>query len=53
LPWVFEDACRRKGNSKDVVKVVARKLVNVVWYVWAYEKEFVAKCDELLGKSPV
>ncbi len=43
LAQVFQDACRRKGNSKDAIKVVARKLVNVVWAVWTYEKEFMVK----------
>jgi transposase len=43
LEQVFEDTCRRKGNSKDAIKVVARKLVNVVWAVWTYEQEFMVK----------
>ena len=43
LAKVFEDACRRKGDSRKAIKVVARKLVNVVWYVWTYEKEFMVK----------
>lgn len=43
LAGVFEDACKRKGNSKDAIKVVARKLVNVVWAVLTYEKEFMVK----------
>lgn len=43
LAEVFRDACRRKGNSRDAIKVVARKLVNVVWAVWTYEKEFMLK----------
>jgi len=43
LAQVFEDTLRRKRNSKDAIKVVARKLVNVVWYVWTYEKEFTVK----------
>ena len=43
LAQVFKDACRRKGNSQDAIKIVARKLVNVVWYVWTYEKEFMVK----------
>ena len=40
---VFRDACVRKGNSQDAIKIVARKLVNVVWDVWTYEKEFMVK----------
>lgn len=43
LAQVFEAACRRKGNSKDAIKVVTRKLVNVVWAVWTYEQEFMVK----------
>jgi transposase len=43
LAAVFKDACRRKGNSQDAIKIVARKLVNVVWYVWTYEKEFMVE----------
>lgn len=43
LAEVFRDASRRKGNSRDAIKVVARKLVNVVWAVWTYEKEFMVK----------
>lgn len=43
LAEVFSEVCNRKGNKKDAIKVVARKLVNVVWYVWTYEKEFVVK----------
>lgn len=43
LAQVFRDACVRKGNSKDAIKVVARKLVNVVWAVLTYEQEFTVK----------
>jgi transposase len=43
LGQVFREASRRKGNSKDAIKVVARKLVNVVWAVWTYEQEFMVK----------
>jgi len=43
LAQVFWDTYRRKGNKKDAIKVVARKLVNVVWAVWTYEKEFMVK----------
>jgi transposase len=43
LAQVFKDACKRKGSSRDAIKVVARKLVNVVWAVWTYEKEFTVK----------
>ena len=40
LASVYRDAFRRKGNGADAIKVVARKLVNVVWAVWTYGKEF-------------
>jgi transposase len=43
LAEVFKDARKRKGNSCDAIKVVARKLVNVVWAVLTYEKEFMVK----------
>lgn len=43
LAGVFRDACGRKKNSRDAIKVVARKLVNVVWAVWTYEREFMVK----------
>jgi transposase len=43
LAQVFREACVRKGNSKDAIKIVARKLVNVVWAVWTYEREFMVK----------
>ncbi len=43
LAKVFWDTFRRKRNSKDAIKVVARKLVNVVWAVWTYEQEFMVK----------
>lgn len=40
LAKVFENACRRKKDKKKAIKIVARKLVNVIWAVWTYEKEF-------------
>jgi len=43
LADVFKAACKRKGNSRDAIKIVARKLVNVVWAVLTYEKEFMVK----------
>jgi transposase len=43
LANVFEVACKRKGKSTDAIKIVARKLVNVVWAVLTYEKEFMVK----------
>jgi len=32
-----------KRNSRDMIKIVARRLVNVVWAVWIYEKAFMVK----------
>jgi len=43
LAEVFKDACKRKGDSCDAIKIVARKLVNVIWAVWTSEKEFMVK----------
>ncbi len=43
LAEVFRDACKRKGDSRDAIKIVARKLVNVIWAVWTSEKEFTVK----------
>jgi len=43
LTRVYEDACKRKKDKTKAIKIVARKLVNVVWYVWTYEKEFKVK----------
>jgi transposase len=40
LAKVFENACRRKKDKKKAIKIVARKLVNIIWAVWTYEKEF-------------
>jgi transposase len=40
LAKVYEGACRRKRDRRKAIKIVARKLVNVVWAVWAHEKEF-------------
>jgi len=43
LAKVFEDACRRKRDRRKAIKIVARKLVNVVWAVWTYEREFMVE----------
>jgi transposase len=43
LAGVYADVCRRKKDKVKAIKVVARKLVNVVWYVWTYEKEFMVE----------
>jgi hypothetical protein len=37
---LFESACNRKGDKKKAIKLVARKLMDIVWAVWTYEKEF-------------
>jgi len=43
LAKVFEDAVRRKRDRRKAIKIVARKLVNVVWAVWKYEREFMVE----------
>ena len=43
LARVFENVSRRKHDKKKAIKVVARKLVNVVWAVWRYEKGFMVE----------
>ena len=43
LAGVYADACVRKKSKTKAIKVFARKLVNVVWYVWVYEKEFMVE----------
>jgi transposase len=40
LVQVYEQAARRTGDKRKAIKVVARKLVNVVWAVWRYERAF-------------
>ena len=40
LARVFRDALKRKRSKAKAIKVVARKLVNVVWAVWAYGQPF-------------
>ena len=41
LAKVFGDACKRKRDKRKAIKIVARKLVNVVWAVWTDEREFM------------
>ena len=43
LAKAFHDTCRKKRDKRKAIKVVARKLVNVVWAVWRYEKEFMVE----------
>ncbi len=40
LVRVFRDALKRKRSKTKAIKVVARKLANVVWAVWAYGQPF-------------
>jgi transposase len=35
LAKVYRDALRRKRSKSKAIKIVARKLVNIVWAVWA------------------
>jgi len=43
LAKVFENAVRRKRDKKKAIKIVARKLVNVIWAVWTYERMFTVE----------
>lgn len=45
LAKVFQEAYRRKRDKKKAIKIVARKLVNVVWAVWTREKEFMVTVE--------
>jgi transposase len=47
LAKTFENAYRRKRDKKKAIKIVARKLVNIVWAVWTYEKEFTVIPDKV------
>ena len=40
LAKVFDDAYERKRDPRKAIKIVARKLVNIVWAVWTYQEEF-------------
>ena len=42
LSRIFENAYQRKKDKKKAIKIVARKLVNIIWAVWKYEREFHA-----------
>jgi hypothetical protein len=44
---VFENAYRRKRDKKKAIKIVARKLVDIVWAVWTHEEEFKVIPDEV------
>ena len=46
LAKVFKDTYRRKRSKAKAIKVVARKLVNVVWAVWTYGKAFAMIPDK-------
>jgi transposase len=43
LAHVYADACLRKKSKTKAIKVVARKLVNVIWHIWTCEQEFMVK----------
>jgi transposase len=43
LALVYAEASRRKKSKGDAIKIVARKLVNVVWYIWSNEQYFMVK----------
>lgn len=46
LAKVYRDAFRRKRDKRKAIKIVARKLVNVVWAVWTYGEEFTMMPDK-------
>ena len=41
LAGIYKSACLRKKDETKAIKIVARKLVNVVWAVWTHETDFV------------
>lgn len=47
LAKVFKNAYRRKKDKRKAIKIVARKLVNIVWAVWTYGKEFTMIPDKV------
>ncbi len=46
LARVYRDAYRRKKDKSKAIKIVARKLVNIVWAVWTHGKEFTMIPDK-------
>ena len=52
LAKVFDSAYERKRDKRKAIKIVARKLVNIVWAVWTYEEEFKMMPDKARGKTP-
>ena len=42
LARIYRKAYERKKDKKKAIKIVARKLVNIIWAVWTYEREFHA-----------
>jgi transposase len=46
LAKVFKAAYKRKRSKTKAIKIVARKLVNVVWAVWTYGKEYMIIPDK-------
>jgi transposase len=42
LGKIYRNAYERKKDKKKAIKIVARKLVNIIWAVWTYEREFHA-----------
>jgi hypothetical protein len=50
----YARAYARKKNKKKAIKIVARKLVNIIWAVLTYEKEFDAELkDKRRQETPV
>ena len=46
LAKVFWAAYRRKRSKTKAIKIVAWKLVNVVWAVWTHGREFTMISDK-------
>jgi hypothetical protein len=51
LAKVYRDALRRKRSKSKAIKVVARKLVNIMWAAWASGRPFVPQ-DESYQRLP-
>jgi len=40
LARIYRKAYERKKDKRKAIKIVARKLVNIIWAIWTYEREF-------------
>ncbi|MGC8816731.1 MAG: hypothetical protein ACP5PX_02850, partial [Candidatus Hadarchaeum sp.] len=46
LAKIFWNAVKRKHDKRKAIKIVARKLVNLVWAAWTYGDEFKMTPDK-------